>query len=226
MKDIIKEYYTERAAIELECQQENLRNSTLSYYYEMLFELISNLKPDTLLDVGCGSAAFSSLFLNLGITVSGIEFAEQLARKAEDRGLVVYRYDLNSYFKLEKKFDVVLISAVLEHLWDPNKLIANLKANFIRELIIVVPNMSSLAERMGSLSGHPLKWMYPHGDHIRFMNLKVVKDLVHSNDLSVIEATGYSHVDLRFRKLHLPRLISRFFPSLCDVLIVRVRRTQ
>lgn len=227
MKDIVKEYYTQRAAKDPECQQENLKNSALSYYYELLFELISNLKPETLLDVGCGSAAFSSLFLDRGVKVYGIGFVEQLARIAEDRGLVVYRHDLNSDFKLERKFDVVLISAVLEHLWDPNRLIRNLKANFMRELIIVVPNMSSLAERKGGLLGHPLKWMYPHGDHIRFMNLRVVEDLARSNDLSIIEASGYSPVDQRiFRKLRLPPLISRFFPSLCEVLIVRIRRNQ
>ena len=227
MRDIIKDYYTERALKAPECQQENLKESVLSYFYEMLFELISNLEPKTLLDVGCGSAAFSSLFLDQGIEVSGIEFVEQLARKADARGVVVYRHDLNSDFKIDKKFDIILVSAVLEHLWDPIRLIKNLKTNFKRELIIVVPNMSSLAERKRSILGLPLKWMYPHGDHIRFMNLMVVEDLVKSNDLSIVEASGYSPLDQKIlRKIHLPRLISRFFPTLCEVLIVRVRCHQ
>ena len=223
MKDIISKWYAQKYLKEVENQQETLNNSTLSYYYKPLFDLILNYKPKTLLDVGCGSAAFSSIFLKYGVKVYGIEFVEQLACKAEERGVEVYRYDLNSEFHITKEFDVVLMSAILEHVWDPDRLVEKLKGNFKHGVIIVSPNMSSLRERIRLLFGFPLNWLYPPGGHIRFMNLKVIKEMAKQNNLQIIDVIGYGISGQRILdKLHLQRYLGKLFPSLFEILIVKL----
>lgn len=218
----LKRYYINKYQKMEETQEEDLSKG-LSYYYKPLFKLISDLKPKTLLDVGCGSAAFASLFLGYGVKVAGVEFIDSLAQIAKKRGVSIYKYDLNSDFIIKEKFDIILMSAILEHVWDPSNLVKKLKDNFGRELIIVSPNMSSLPERKQILLNRPLNWMYPHADHIRFMNLKVIRDIAKGNDLDIIDVIGYSIPGQKIiDKLHLELKIGRLFPSLFDILIVRL----
>jgi len=78
----------------------------------------AELKPDTLLDVGCGDG--STLFHYLKTTpheFCGLEGAPDLQEKAQARGIKVSSCDLNGRWPYEdNKFDVVFSNQVIEHI--------------------------------------------------------------------------------------------------------------
>ncbi len=80
--------------------------------------MTAELKPDTLLDVGCGDG--SPLCHYLKTTpheFCGLEGAPDLQKKAQARGIKVSSCDLNGRWPYEdNKFDVVFSNQVIEHI--------------------------------------------------------------------------------------------------------------
>lgn len=80
--------------------------------------LAAELKPLSLLDVGCGDGGMLfKYFKQVPAEFYGVEGAPSLKDKAEKRGIKVFSYDLNGRWPFEdNKFDVVFSSQVIEHL--------------------------------------------------------------------------------------------------------------
>ena len=76
------------------------------------------LKPDSLLDVGCGDGSLIFQYLKtLPKELHGVEGAPKYIIEAEKRGIKVSSFDLNGRWPYEDdKFDVVFSSQVIEHL--------------------------------------------------------------------------------------------------------------
>ncbi len=76
------------------------------------------LKPDSLLDVGCGDGSLLfRYFKQPPREFYGVEGAPEAKIQAEKRGIKVFSYDLNGRWPFEDgKFDVVFSSQVIEHL--------------------------------------------------------------------------------------------------------------
>lgn len=81
-------------------------------------QLTAELKPEVLLDVGCGDGErLFRYFKQLPREFHGVEGAPDLKAQAEARGLKVASYDLNGRWPYENnKFDVVFSNQVIEHL--------------------------------------------------------------------------------------------------------------
>lgn len=79
---------------------------------------VAQLRPQSLLDVGCADGAFLFQYLQqTPARFEGIEAAPELKAKAEQRGLKVQAVDLNGRWPYEDNaFDVVHCSQVIEHL--------------------------------------------------------------------------------------------------------------
>jgi SAM-dependent methyltransferase len=80
--------------------------------------LAAELKPDSLLDVGCGDGSMLfRYFKQPPRELYGVEGAPEAMVKAEQRGMKVASFDLNGRWPYEdNKFDVVLCNQVIEHL--------------------------------------------------------------------------------------------------------------
>jgi len=78
----------------------------------------ADLRPESLLDVGCGDASMLFRYLKqIPSDFHGVEGAPNLKAQAEQRGVKVASFDLNGRWPYEdKKFDVVFSSQVIEHL--------------------------------------------------------------------------------------------------------------
>jgi len=78
----------------------------------------ADLKPQTLLDVGCGDGGMLfRYFKQVPPEFYGVEGAPLLKAKAEARGIKVSSFDLNGRWPYEdNKFDVVFSNQVIEHL--------------------------------------------------------------------------------------------------------------
>lgn len=81
-------------------------------------QLVAELKPEILLDVGCGDGSrLFQYFKTMPREFHGVEGAPDLKAKAEARGLQVTSFDLNGRWPYEdNKFDVVFSNQVIEHL--------------------------------------------------------------------------------------------------------------
>lgn len=77
------------------------------------------------LDVGCGAGGLLARYRALGWTVRGVEPSENGVRSARERGLDVHLGTVfDAPFDDEERFDLVLLSHVIEHVRQPVKLLA------------------------------------------------------------------------------------------------------
>jgi SAM-dependent methyltransferase len=84
----------------------------------VIFPIINEVyKPDSILDVGCGTGTWLKIILDCGIEdflgIDGIEVANKDFFVSKER---FQRYDLTSYWSINRKFDIVLCLEVAEHL--------------------------------------------------------------------------------------------------------------
>ena len=94
------------------------RHNSCNRCYKWGGELVEQLKPKALLDVGCGDGAQLFKYLTHKPDLfCGIEGLESLKEKAEARGLKIKNCDLNGPWPYaDNSFDVVHSAQVIEHL--------------------------------------------------------------------------------------------------------------
>ena len=81
-------------------------------------QLVNDLDPESILDVGCGDGALLYRYLKkTPREFYGVEGSPTCRAKAEARGIKVLDFDLNGRWPVESgKFDVVFCTQVIEHL--------------------------------------------------------------------------------------------------------------
>jgi 2-polyprenyl-3-methyl-5-hydroxy-6-metoxy-1,4-benzoquinol methylase len=84
----------------------------------------------TVLDLGCGDGFLSELVLKNDNEVVGVEVSEGAIKKATNKGIKVFDCDLSSDWGnlIEKKFDIVLSGEVIEHIFDTDKFLKNIRS--------------------------------------------------------------------------------------------------
>ena len=105
---------------------------------ERRFNFLKNkINDKKVLDFGCGAGGFVMLAKDVA-DVEGVEAQETLTDFFKKNNITVYR----SLDSVEKKYDVITMFHVLEHLKDPETVVSNLMDHLKDggELIIEVPN--------------------------------------------------------------------------------------
>jgi 2-polyprenyl-3-methyl-5-hydroxy-6-metoxy-1,4-benzoquinol methylase len=129
-----------------------------------------------LLDVGCGMGGFLLAGQRLGMDVTGIEPSASHSKAAVERfGLNV----IHGYFTpdaVSGKFDVIVLSHVIEHIYKPGQFLSDLVSVLAPEgkLLIVTPNVDALTARwLGRY------WsMFKPIDHVTMIGTRSVPYLV------------------------------------------------
>jgi 2-polyprenyl-3-methyl-5-hydroxy-6-metoxy-1,4-benzoquinol methylase len=101
----------------------------------------SKIKGD-LLDVGCGTGYFLSVCRNNGWRIEGVELSDLAGSKAEERTGQPIFPSTDVLEETGKKFDVITLWHVFEHLYDINASFAQLKRLLKPDgtLILALPN--------------------------------------------------------------------------------------
>jgi SAM-dependent methyltransferase len=129
-------------------QQKILQGERLAKYAEGVLGTAGRM-----LELGCGRGELLKGALNRGWSVYGVEMTEDYARVARSHGVEIEEAAIENCKSLDQTYDVILLAAVLEHLYDPMKTLERIR-NALRPgglLFIDVPNESSLTMRIGNL---------------------------------------------------------------------------
>lgn len=121
---------------------------------DAVFLKVAGLKANErgrLLDVGCGSGAFLALMRDLGWMVQGIELDGRAAALARQQfNLDVAEGPLEQAGFADNSFDAVNVSHVVEHVYDPGRLLRECR-RVLRpagKLIVTTPNINSMGHRV------------------------------------------------------------------------------
>jgi len=112
-------------------------------------------RKGTLLELGCGRGELLEAAAKEGWSVQGIEMTAGFAADAMSRGISIEASSIETSTLLEKNgaFDVIYLSAILEHLYDPVLCLKRIRNALAPGglVFIAVPNECSVRTRLGNL---------------------------------------------------------------------------
>jgi len=111
------------------------------------------------LDIGCGSGASLLEAQFLGAQAFGIEADPNVMGIAKKLDLKVYCGSIKTHPYLNKKFDLVILNQVIEHIPDPSEMLRLINPYLAEKakIILVFPNKKSLWSRLTKE-----KWIHWH----------------------------------------------------------------
>ncbi len=113
-------------------------------------------KKCSLLDIGCSTGFFIEEVEKNGWDAMGIELNPSAKNFAKKKGLNVVDSDYNN-IKFKKKFDIICAFDVLEHLYDPMKIVKKIKQDLKKGglFFLYVPNWQSATRLLiGEMNSH------------------------------------------------------------------------
>jgi len=215
-----------------------------------VLEIFSKLRVSKFLDVGCGDATFTVLIAKAcqAEEVYGIEISEKGVELARKKGVKCFQLDVDveKFPFSDNYFDAVFAGEIIEHLYNPDHLLAEtyrvLKPKGI--FVLSTPNLASIHNRIALLLGfQPFNVMvslnnsvghlgFSAGgaapDHIRFFTLRSLKKLLKLHKFEIMEVKGSCAMlpeNMRFKKLF--RAVDKFFskfPGLSYRIIIEARK--
>lgn len=125
-------------------------------------KLIENVKPHSLIyDVGCNSGGVGRLLIEKKkCVVYGSEISNNLAKKAKSKGLIVYSGFAEEAPFESNSFDYIILSFILEHVLDPDKLLERSVDTLKRGGIF----LGFVPTEFGDWGEHTLEY---HPEHLR-----------------------------------------------------------
>lgn len=121
--------------------------------------ILEKCKGQTVLDIGSADAfmaeALSPFFKRIVAVDGSAELISRAKQRLGDNSNVELVNELAETYSTDERFDIVLLSFILEHVNDPSEVLKR-AANFVNDkgtLFIMVPNAHSLHRRVGVALG-------------------------------------------------------------------------
>lgn len=189
--------------------------------YPFLAELVTNFKPTTLFDLGCGSGFLAKLIKHQlpGIKMHGADISRVALQRAQLHFDEVWHLDIDhdELPVTDNFYDAVTCVEVLEHLYDP--LHALMEVNTLLRPgglgVVTVPNLAYWRYRIQLLRG---EMALPAADkrHLHQFNRRIFQEILSQAKFSSQQILGFGE---RF-----PRL-AQWKPELfSDILIAVVEK--
>jgi len=174
------------------------------------------IKEGPVLDIGCGDGLLLSLCKDARIEAQGIDFSDAAILHCKEQELNTQQVDI-SILPLpfaDKSFPIVIALDVLEHTYDPLPLLSEMKRISSRNVIIGVPNFSSLPARLQMFFGKVPENNRSKKGHIYWFNWSVLYSLVKKSGLRISSL----RVNALWERMpligFLSRALAKIFPSL------------
>jgi methionine biosynthesis protein MetW len=150
--------------------------------YKIATDLV--LDGESVLDIGCGTGGFLAYLKQQKppCEVYGIDKSQRAAGIARDRGIEASVIDTQRSLRRQigRDFDVVVLMEVLEHVVDAESLLGQALEFHPKRVIVTVPNMGYIANRLRLLFGRtPVTVVIYHmREHVRFWTVKDFREWV------------------------------------------------
>ncbi len=195
---IISRDYRDRYSAKFEVEKEWLQLNAIERVnsIQQLLEK-SNFKPDSILEIGCGTGAILRELQNrkIGNTYTGVDYSEEAIMYLRDNSENINAsiIDITSRgFSLDIHYDLILLIHVLQHLEDPAAILKHIlmKARF-SYLIIEIPFEDTFLNKIVPL----FHWRENNpASSLQFFNYKSFNRLLLSNNLKILEKRTYAPI--------------------------------
>ncbi|MBI5671086.1 MAG: methyltransferase domain-containing protein [Chloroflexi bacterium] len=126
----------------------------------------------TVLDLGVGDGALLRYLIEQRqVQGYGLDVSPKAVAFCRDQGLKVDLADVNKPLTdyLREPFDYIVLSEIIEHLPDPERLLNDLRPYARQGIIVSIPNTGFYQHRLRLVLGRfPLQWVVTPGEHLRF----------------------------------------------------------
>jgi len=169
-----------------------------------------------ILDIGCGDGTIIEYLSknNNPEEIIGVDISKRAVDYVKEKGFNAFEIDMLSdeftRFLENKKFDYIIITEVLEHVQEPEKVVAAIKNKFNKSIFISIPNAGFFIHRLRLLFGRfPVVVIVQHiKEHIRFWT---AKDFIYwCNYLGFKVDNTFVSTGLNFKPLI---FLEKMFPS-------------
>lgn len=159
---------------------------------EKVLRLKEITKSSEILDIGCGDGALLLEFENQGFNSFGIEPSQDRAKECVEKGLNV-RNEFCDRNEFGKKFELINLSYVLEHVQYPYRFIENIKKEFLADggyLSIEVPNDFNLLQKIYSSYHKDNPYWIHFPDHLNYWDFDSFKKILTDVGFEIVYQTS------------------------------------
>lgn len=241
MRGVVEKFYQS-------IPENSLEPERLRFQINGLIPFFEKNTGGTFLDIGCHNGD-KTLCLGEFIgadQIVGMDFKSPALRRAKERGILSVAIDLNqlgSFPFPSRMFDCIHIGEVIEHIFSPDMLLAEV-ARLLKPggySVITTPNLSSWRNRLVLLFGwqpfetevstqvrvgNPMAPRGPLPGHIRVFVSRSLIELCNYYGLKVIKLGGrlpnLPTTSLAKMLQPIDWMLSKLFPSLCEGTIIKV----
>lgn len=143
------------------------------------------IKPGKVLDIGCATGFFMQTAINKGWEAEGIEISEYAASIGKKNKLKIYNEDLSKIKLGKKKYDLITLWDLIEHVTDPVKTLKKVHSILKKGGIIAMttPDVGSIPAK---ITRH--KWVgYKLSDeHLTYFSRKTIFQLLEKSGFTPI----------------------------------------
>jgi len=113
--------------------------------YKRTIDFLINSGVETVLDVGCGSGRYSLDLAMNGMTVTGVDLAQEMLNIAQNNskkaGFENNTYIAGSYFdvQIDKKHDAAILMGLFDYISNPEELFSKLKKDTDKYILASFP---------------------------------------------------------------------------------------
>jgi 2-polyprenyl-3-methyl-5-hydroxy-6-metoxy-1,4-benzoquinol methylase len=185
----------------------DVENSKYGYNFDidvmhplMIRSMLPFFQGESILELGSYKGQFTNRLMEHFKSITCIEASNEAikeARKTLPRDIQIIQGSFEEV-KLEQKFDLIVMTHVLEHLDNPEIVLKRIKKEWLNrdgKLIIVVPNANAISRQiaveMGIIESSTsiTESEYLHGHRATF-NLETLNKIVRNAKLDVVSQTG------------------------------------
>ncbi len=193
---------------------------TENYLVDNILSLLNKNKNKLILDVGCGNGWLTAILLQNGFEVYGTDASKNGIKIANQRKECQIEQGGKKRFFLQDlstdslptelvdfKFDTIISTEVIEHLYDPRKYISFckhiLQQNKGGEILLTTPYHGYLKNLLLSITGK----MDTHfsalwdGGHIKFWSKKTLTQLLEEADFKVTHFIGCGRLPFLWKSM-------------------------
>lgn len=149
-------------------------------------EAVKLMPQGTALDIGCGDGLLLKLLKEKGIQAEGVDISPEGVAKCMAAGFVAKVHSVDEPLPYaDGSFDTVILLDILEHVYDPEAVLADAARVARKTVIVSVPNFSSVPARMQTLLGQVPENNRPQKGHLYWFNDLVLRTMVANAGLTV-----------------------------------------